>query len=454
MVNRKYVVLGVFLIILFSYSIGGAIIKNGKEKNENLGNEQIFSDNYKFFSRTNDGLIDKLIERLMKMAHMSALSAAIVIDDEVVWTKGFGLYDRENDKEASDETIYLVASISKTFTATAIMQLYEKGLLDIDEDVNKYLPFSLRNPNYPKEPITIRMLLAHQSSLAEDPPAFYSYIPGDLEVEGYPYPWLEQYLVPGEIHYKPQVWSDYKPGEKMYYANVGYSVLGYLVEIVSGKSFEEYCRENIFEPLGMKNSSFRLSILDARKVAVPYIYYRGEYWPLLHYGILDYPAGGLRTNVIDLSRFLIAHMNGGVYDGVRILNEDSVDEMHTVQYPSNTYNFQYGLGFQIWKIGGEKYIGHTGGLYGVATKMVYRQSDKTGIIFFTNKEVRNLREIIAFSLIERLLFWKASGFKAEELNQEKIRDTVLANAHLLREFDFDESRIDNEIKSLLSALLL
>ncbi|RLF46300.1 MAG: hypothetical protein DRN29_05305, partial [Thermoplasmata archaeon] len=228
MVNRKYVVLGVFLIILFSYSIGGAIIKNGKEKNENLGNEQIFSDNYKFFSRTNDGLIDKLIERLMKMAHMSALSAAIVIDDEVVWTKGFGLYDRENDKEASDETIYLVASISKTFTATAIMQLYEKGLLDIDEDVNKYLPFSLRNPNYPKEPITIRMLLAHQSSLAEDPPAFYSYIPGDLEVEGYPYPWLEQYLVPGEIHYKPQVWSDYKPGEKMYYANVGYSVLGYL----------------------------------------------------------------------------------------------------------------------------------------------------------------------------------------------------------------------------------
>ena len=87
MVNRKYVVLGVFLIILFSYSIGGAIIKNGKEKNENLGNEQIFSDNYKFFSRANDGLIDKLIERLMKMAHMSALSAAIVIDDEVVWTK-------------------------------------------------------------------------------------------------------------------------------------------------------------------------------------------------------------------------------------------------------------------------------------------------------------------------------------------------------------------------------
>jgi len=366
----------------------------------------------------------------MNMAHMSALSAAIIKENEVIWAKGYGLYDREKGKEAKEDTIYLVASISKTFTATAIMQLYEKGYLDLDDDVNKYLPFSLRNPNYPDEPITIRMLLAHQSSLAEDPLAFYCHFPGDLKIEGYPYPWLKEYLTPDGIHYKPQIWEDYKPGEEMRYANVGYSILGYIVELITNMSFEEYCQKYIFKPLKMQNTSFELMKLNISKIAVPYSYYRGKYHPWLHYAILDYPAGGLRTNVLDLSRFLIAHMNGGVYNGIRILKEESIEEMHKVQYHSKRYVFQYGLGFQIWKIGGETYIGHTGGLYGVATKMVFRQSDKVGIIFFTNKEVSNLNEIIAFSLIERLLFWKATHNK-KELTEDIIKETIEINKHLM-----------------------
>ena len=188
------------------------------------------------------------------------------------------------------------------------------------------------------------MLLAHQSSLAEDPPGFYAYIPGDLDVIGYPYPWLEDYLTPGGKLYIPDIWNDVHPGEQMKYANIGYGILGYLVEIVSGLTLEDYCRENIYKPLGMENTSFRLSNLNIDNIAVPYVVQIGEYYPLLHYGILDYAAGGLRTNVLDLSRFLIAHMNGGMYEGTMILSEKSVDEMHTIQYPNTEYDFDYGLG--------------------------------------------------------------------------------------------------------------
>ncbi len=449
MVGKKFAILGALLLVVSSYSVGNSFVKNvGDNECDAEHDLANLVQETKIFGSDNDDMFDRIMLKLMEIAHMSALSAAVIENNGVTWAKGYGLYDRERNKEADEDTIYIVASISKTFTATAIMQLYEKGYFSLDDDVNGYLPFSLRNPNYPSEPITFRMLLAHHSSLAVDPPGFYTFIPGDLEVIGYPYPWLEDYLTPEGTLYIPYVWSDAHPGEEMYYSNIGYGVLGYLVEVISGMMFEDYCRENIFEPLGMGNTSFRLSNLDVSRVAVPYGVRFGEYYPFLHYGILDYAAGGLRTNVLDLSRFLLAHMNGGVYNGARILSRDSVEEMHAVQYPSRNYAFEYGLGWQIWKKGGDTHIGHTGGLYGVATKMVFRESDKNGILFFTNKEVYNIREIVVFSLIEQLLFWKATG-KFDELKKEIVEESVLANKHILRDY-VPHSR--EEIKMYLTEL--
>jgi len=441
MKGKRAISILLILMLVSTYSIGERIFRREVEKKEI---DTVISQ---------EGFVERAIEKLMKMAHMSAVSAAIVKDGELVWARGFGLAYREKNMVADENTIYLVASISKTFTATAIMQLYEKGLIDIDNDVNEYLPFSLRNPRYPDEPITVRMLLAHQSSLAEDPPGFYFRCPAGLKMEDYFEQWLHEYLTPSGLYYMPQIWSDYEPGEKMFYANVGYSLLGYIVERVSGESFEEYCRKNIFEPLGMKNTSFEFENLNISRIAMPYVYSRGEYYPLTYYSILDYPAGGLRTSVVDLSRFLIAHINGGVFEGTRILKERSVEEMHRVQYPSDTYNFQYGLGFQIWDIGGERYIGHTGGLYGVATKMVFRESDGTGVIYFINSGADDLRGIVAYSLIERLLFWKASGFDASELSIDKIKATVMANLHLIGK-EIDKDAIEEEINSAFSQLII
>ncbi|UCF12272.1 MAG: beta-lactamase family protein [Thermoplasmatales archaeon] len=394
---------------------------------------------------TADDRFDNLIESMMSLAHMPALSTAIIKDNELVLAKGYGLYDRENNKEANGETIYLVASISKTFTATAIIQLYEKGYFDLDDDVNNYLSFDLRNPKYPDKNITFRMLLAHQSSLATDLPTFFMAVPGELAINGYPHPFLQELLGPGGIHYRPQLWNNYPPGEDMYYANIGFAVLGYLVEILSGQTLEEYCRENIFEPLGMNETSFQFSNVNISKVAVPYKYLRKEYYPFIHYNVINCPAGGLRTSVVDLSHFLIAHMNDGVYDDTQILSPESVEEMHTVQYQSDTYLFQYGLGFQIWTTLTDTYIGHSGGLYGVATKMVFRESDNIGIIMFFNKAVAKKIDRIVFSMIELLLFLKGNGFSTSRIGPREVFEVMQSNKFLSLDYYIDNQRINTLI---------
>jgi len=427
------------IFLLSASSLGGVVETKIKDDDKEINPASSGGVDEKIF--------DAMVMAVMKVGHMPSISAAIIKNDSIVWAKGYGLSNIEKNIHPDSSTIYLVASISKTFTATAIMQLQERGLLNIDDDVNKYLPFSIRNPDYPDKPITIRMLLSHTSSLNEDPITFYAYIPGDPDVEGYPYPWLEEYLSPNGDFYIPQIWGDYPPGKEMRYANVGYGILGYVVERVSSMSFEDYCRENIFEPLQMHNTSFRLSNLNVEKVAVPYMLYRGNYYPYVQYGIMVYPAGGLRTSVDDLSHFLIAHMNEGVWNGVRILSKKSIEEMHSIQSSSN-YGFDYGLGFQIWHRKGGIQVGHTGGLYGVATLMAFRD-DGTGVIFFTNKEIRSIREMIAFSLMERLLFWKGNDYDGDELSREKIMESMRCYLHLMEGENKDYSvELDNFLSSL------
>jgi len=364
----------------------------------------------------NDSLFDRYITRLMKFAHKPSLSACIIINDSVVWSNEYGLCDIENNKPATPETLYLMASISKTVTATALMQLYDQELFDLDDDVNNYLPFSLRNPNFPNTPITFRMLLSHQSSLASDNSDILStsYIPGDPDIPSYPYPWLEEYLTPDGNAYHSAVWSDTPPGDQFYYANIGFSIIGYLVELISGQNFNEYCKEHIFIPLKMYNTSFRLKDLNISKIAIPYLYKGGKYIPNPHYGMLVvYPAASMRTSVEELSHFLIAHMNGGIYKNVRILNESTVELMHTKHYPPHDRRNGYGLGWNIKEnIFGKKEIGHSGGWPGVHTLMLFRPDDKTAIIIFTNSHdstqpVRPL-ERIAFLLIRNELFRKAN----------------------------------------------
>ena len=375
-------------------------------------------------SSFNEARFDRYMKLLMRIGHMPSLAVCCVKDDEVVFSRAYGVYDRENNKVATENTIYLAYSVSKTVTATAMMQIIENESygIDLDDDVSKWLPFDLKNPNYPDVNITFRMLLAHQSSLNEDY-YFGQLIPGDIDIPSYPDPFLQDFLLPNGNLYTPDVWSKDRPGEVFHYSNTGYGVIGYLTERISGQSFEEYCKEHIFIPLNMYNTSFRLGDLDINQAAVPYEYYRRQHFRLLHYGVIPRACGNLRTTVGDLSHFLIAHMNGGVYDGVRILEEDTVELMHRIQYPGNKnelYSFPlyYGLGFEIitrYPLSTRNtIIGHHGWCQ---ARMWLRPSDNTGVIFFThaisqslswdrsiNSKVMSQINALAQNLVQNTLF--------------------------------------------------
>ncbi len=360
-----------------------------------------------------DFFLNTYVRILMRLAHKPSLATCIIHDTEVVWSNAYGYYDIENQKEATTQTLYLQASVSKTITATALMQLYEQGLFDLDDDVNEYLPFSLRNPNHPDLPITIKMILSHRSSLADDNLYWIclSYLPGDPDVEGFPYPWLEEYLTPGGSAYSSSTWSMDRPGEKYYYANIGFSIVAYLVEILSHQDFNEYCKEHIFQPLQMDTTGFRLRDVDIDNVAVPYEFKNNGYFRHPQYGIhILYPAITLRTSIEEYSHFIIAHMNGGIWNGVRILNQTTVELMHMAHFsPGDKYN--YGLGWQITNKPFEKTYGHSGGYVGALDLITIFPADNTAVLLFTNaldSELHSTQmEWKAINAINNALFHKA-----------------------------------------------
>ena len=328
------------------------------------------------------------IAKIMKQLGIPSISAGIIKNNSIVWYKGYGHYDKFFRRKPTVNTNYLAGSTSKAVTATALMQLYEQGKFDLDDDVNDYLPFSLRNPNYPDEPITFRMLLSHQSSLSE--PGLKGEIIGNI---AYMFRCFEKYLVPGERWYDSSFWTTDHPGEAFNYSNLGFGILGYLVEILSGESFNEYCKTRIFEPLEMYNTSFKLRDLRRSNIIVPYIGGKRIILRLPRYSVPISPAGGLITSVEELSHFLIAHMNNGTYNGVRLLENSTVELMHTIQYPAEGYpkdpsiwptNCQYGLGWMFMNDSGTMYQGHPGTTIGSHCRMKYSESDKTGIIIFDN----------------------------------------------------------------------
>jgi len=160
------------------------------------------------------------------------------------------------------------------------------------------------------------------------------------------------------------------------YSNFGVAFLGYLVEEVSGENFKEYCKKHIFQPLDMANTSFKLGDLDINTVAMPY---ENNEIPFGHFTYIYYPSACLRSSINDFSHFIIAIMNGGIYNGNRILQESSVNEMLTRHYPDN----QVGL---IWKMPGDGWYEHSGSMVGTKTQSEFHKEDKVGILVFSNGE--------------------------------------------------------------------
>lgn len=335
------------------------------------------SDNLKENTSSSDLVFDKYMDLLMKIGHMPSTAVCAIKDDEVVFTKAYGTYDLENNKAAELDTIYQIGSIGKCITSTALMQFFERGFFELDDNINDYLPFEIKNPNFPNINITFRMLLAHHSSIIDNYDACHI-AEGDPEIDTTQY--LKRILVPNESLYIPDIWSKtQKPGDAYHYSNVGYGIIGVLVEIFSNQTLNDYCKENIFYPLDMYNTSYRLYDIDVNRAAPIYDFFKGEYSRHIHFSWIPHGCGNVRSTIVDLSHFLMAHMNGGVYKEVRILNESTVKIMHSSQY--DDYK-EYGLGFfNASYIRDKKIVGHNGWPY---NKMYFIPSEDMGFIVISH----------------------------------------------------------------------
>ena len=384
-------------------------------------NTQLISE--KQYSSINKLAFDLKIKLLMKLGRIPSLSMCIIKNDRVVWYKGYGYSKLLIRQKPTINIAYLVASISKTVTATALMQLYEQGLFDLDDDVNDYLDFEVRNPNYPDKSITFRMLLAHQSSLGGSklsPRYLLYYLKNKND---YPYPMIKELIIPNGSLFINSVWNNYVPGLDSEYSGIGFMLLEHLVEVLSKQKFSNYCMENIIIPLKMGNTSFHLKDFKRSQLAISYIDIGRIYIPL-PFAEGFYGVGGLRTSIEDLSHYVIAHMNGGVWNGIRILNESTVEIMHTPQYPnSSNGKTKFGLGWFIWgEYMGINPHGHAGCGYGMTSTMEINASNDWAVLFFMNNAINfsNQKESYIYFKILELLFFKAIDFLENNCKPLKI----------------------------------
>lgn len=330
----------------------------------------------------------KLLKELVDQ-RLTSISYCVVRNNQILHSNALGYADKQNNKLATNETRYLVASISKTITAVALMRLIEQNFIKLDDDINQFLPFSVRNPNFPNIPITYRMLLSHTSSISDK---FQDNL--NLDCYGTDCPMTLEaffnnvFLSSGQ-YYSANNFSNKKPSTKEDYSNLAYALIGYLVEKITQTSFDDYCKSNIFSPLGMTKTEWRLSNTPISELAIPYSPDITNSNP--HYTFPDYPNGGLRTTVLDLSKFLRFFIqNGRTLDGVQLLSTTSTAMMKTLQFGSA----EQCLSFYYETINGKRVLGHSGGEKGATTEMYYDTSTNIGVIVFNNDDDAVLDNIL------------------------------------------------------------
>ena len=268
------------------------------------------------------------------------------------------------------------------------MQLYETEIIDLDADVNNYLPWSVDVPNFANDSITARQLMTHTASINDNWGVMSSFY-------GYPDPTIS--LSDCMENYFPTSGSNYNassnflnsaPGSTYDYSNMASALNGYLVEASTGVSFDDYCDNNIFNTLCMENTAWHFSDFNPNQVATPHTFQNGNYNAIDHYGFADYPNGQLRSTVMDLGNYMLAFLNGGAMGNNSILSPASVNEMLSVQIP--TIDSITGLNWHKTKLfhsGGEAMVwGHSGGEQGVSTYLYIDPQNDLGICLLTNGE--------------------------------------------------------------------
>jgi CubicO group peptidase (beta-lactamase class C family)/D-alanyl-D-alanine dipeptidase len=310
---------------------------------------------------------------------LPALSIALVDDQHIVWTRGFGFADPKAKVPATADTIYRVGSVSKLFTDVAVMQLVERGVLDLDAPITNYLPdFKPSNPF--DKPITLRQMMAHRSGLVREPPVGNYFDPAEP-----PLAKTVASLNKTQLVYQPQT--------KTKYSNAAIATVGFVLEKTQKQPFARYLRRTLLDSLDMNHSSFEPEPPLIKKLAkaVMWTYWDREFpAPTFELGMA--PAGSMYTNVLDLGRFLSVLFAGGKGPHGQILKPETLEQMWTLQFVKKDDKEPkegFGLGFHISDLESRKSIGHGGAMYGFATQLQALPKEKLGVVVVASRDVAN-----------------------------------------------------------------
>ncbi|AOF92431.1 serine hydrolase domain-containing protein [Sinorhizobium sp. RAC02] len=336
----------------------------------------------------------------MAAAKVVGASFAITSKNEAVrYAASFGFADLKKQRKMTPETPIHLASVSKLFMAVALVQLFERRGYDLHSDINTFLDFPVKNPSHPRVAITPHQLVTHTSSISDE-----GY--GDYSVEGDPTQslasFLKDYLVEGGSAYSPKTsFLTSKPGAKWDYSNVGAALAGYLVEVISKKSFSTYVEENLLAPLGITNAHWYLREFAPDVLAKPYRFENGEFVELPQEGYPDVPAGMLRCSVSDLAKALHA-MLGQQQGKNAILSQTAVREMLRRQVAQSIFPFQ-GLGWIEEETAKRKVIGHTGSDNGASNMVALTKDNSQAVVVLMNIDGTDDTSSFRASIIEDLL---------------------------------------------------
>lgn len=329
---------------------------------------------------------NKEIQTIIEQNNTVGLAVVAVNNGEVVYSNTYGYKNLETKEPLKENDIFRIASISKSFTATAIMQLVEQGKLNLDQDVSELVGFSVRNPKYPEKVITLKMLLSHTSSMNDS--------------NGY---FTINAINPDSSATWQTAWNSYEPGTDYEYCNLGYNTLGTILERVSGERFDKYIVNHILNPIGVYGGYEVLS-LDSTKFVNIYAWDKEtgtfnhspaayatkekeiENYVFGHSTPVFSPTGGLKISAIDLSKVMRMHMSLGAIEGGNIISKESAELMQSAVSPKTENDDTYGFAITTSKnlLDGHTMIGHTGGAYGVYTSMFWDKDRKFGFVVMTN----------------------------------------------------------------------
>jgi len=325
--------------------------------------------------------LDQLIVNNMEVENISGLTACIVKGGETVWTGNYGYANRETNKLVDNSTVFLLYSITKTFTGIGLMQLYENNLFQLSDPINDYLPFDVTHPDHPDTDITFEMLMTHTSGIKDNWSVINSLMVYNEDTGVSIADFLEAYLVDGGTYYGENYsFTNSNPGSSFSYSNVGATLGGYLIEIISGTSYSDYISDSILTPLGMSNSNLYLSEIETDDLAVEYDFISGDYLPKGYMSNPTLPAGFMHASCDDMAKYLKMLINRGVLNDLEIIGSDLFESMIVEVNPDVAQNSGYFFGYDdvndLW--------GHTGGYNGVKTAMFFDKDDDWGVVLLSN----------------------------------------------------------------------